>query len=59
MSIFFSELRHIMMFVGNRLLGISCRRMPELPIYDFVRSINNSITSKIVMANGFSLWDTS
>lgn len=59
MSIFFSELRHIMMFVGNRLLGISCRRTPELPIYDFVRSINNSITSKIVMANGFSLWDTS
>lgn len=24
MSIFFSELQHIMMFVGNRLLGISC-----------------------------------
>lgn len=58
-SIFFSELQHIMMFVGKRLLSSSCRRKPKLPIYDFVRSINNSITSTIVMADGFSLWDTS
>lgn len=48
-----------MMFVGNRLLSISCQRKPKLPIYDMVRSINNPITGKFVIANGFSLWGMS